>query len=1585
MRKPLPACRSRLHPLSNPFARTVIVAALGAAPALLGVTITEINYNPPGSGAGLEFIEIHNDSPTVVDISGWAFTEGVDFTFPKGTWIAGKGYLVICGNDAVFKAAYPNVTVAGAYVGKLDSTGETLVLSNNGGGEILRIKYRDRGKWPSIPSGTGHTLSLRRPHYDPSEPESWTASSVPGGTPGAANFSAGGASETEIIALGTSWFYKKGTEEFSNPIDAWRLNGFSTAAWLTGNTGIGYEDNDDATVLSDMRNSYLSVAMRKTFNMTQSTINATDMLVLGVNYDDGFVAYLNGTEVARPGLGGSTGTPVPYNTLATSHEAGSEEQFEIPKSLLVVGTNVLAIQAHNAALDSSDLSLAPRLMRRKLGGGSSSAVGVVFNELLGRTAGSRWVELANPTLLTVDLSGFFLSDDSETLAKYPLPPGSSLAPGGYLVVTEADSGLDFSTSEVRLFLTRPDSSATVLAEIFENTPGDGLPADRTDFSDARYPDGTGDFGFSATPTPGAANVVSVSRDIVINEIFYNPPAGNAQGEFLELHNRGSGAADLSGWAFTKGVSYTFPPGTTLAAGGYLVVAQDPVALGNAHALAGVLGPWTGTLSSSGESIRLVDSFGNTVNEVRYFDGGRWSEWADGGGSSLELIDPSQDNSFASAWAASDESSKSAWTQITYSGAYAQEAQSELHMLLLDAGAVRIDDVSIKKSGSAVEYIGNGGFEVSTAPWLIQGNHIASRRITTDAHSGSACLELTATAAGDNGVNKLDTDTAPAMTGGSYTVSFWAKWIRGVDKLLTRADSSSGASLQRVNQLTLPLALGTPGAENSARLALKAQTPSGNLGPVIGDVSQSPVAPSTANTVTVLARARDADGIGSLTIQYRTGGLGNGVFTAVSMFDDGTHADGKAADGLFGGQIPPHPAGSKVTFYIEGTDLQGNVHRFPVEAPRKRLLYAVEAPVSSPLFVSRVDLDDESESTLTTRLLHSDDLVDATFVFNDEEIYYNVGVRYHGSPWNRPPDPKMFRVRFNGDRPFIHGLKAINLSRYGSAQNEGAAYFCIQSASLPHSPSPAGDYFYTRVYHNTSFHGQMAIVETVDSRYTEKWFPGDGDGYIYKIPGRRYLNDSGGMDAVDWTTFAFRGGTAGSRDEFERYRWYFIPGSNQGENRWADLNAFCSVMDVNKTSTAAFDLAVGSILDIDQFFRVEAARVLQDDWDTIGIGNGQNSYVYFAPNEGRFKLLPWDMDHTFGNTGAKLFPEGAESQITRLVQRPQFRRMYVRITQQLLQSSWDTAYSGPFLAQTAAVMGGSGQGIVDFMNARKASVAALAPAAATFKLTRIGSTTLPANWPGVGYSAKATDRLTGTAPISVETILLQRNGQPLNISVNWTTTTWTADVPIGSDENNFEAFAFGVDGSLISSFSFKVISTSGWLAPTVASIDPAFGPVGGGTQVQISGANFRPDARVYFGLLQAASVTFVSANLVTATAPAGTAARVNVKVTNVDNQSGEKATAYEYVSPLAFVRGDVTLDGQLNIADPIRILFFLYEGTLLDCFDAADVDNSGSIDLTDVISALSYLYRGGQAPAAPFPTPGQDPVFPVDALDCSRGL
>ena len=162
--------------------------------------------------------------------------------------------------------------------------------------------------------------------------------------------------ETAVYA-GDNWAYLLPESEL--PSD-WNTIGFDDSGWSTGPGGFGYGDEDDGTEI----NLALSVYLRRIFAVT----NTADLIhaILHADYDDGFVAYLNGTEIGRSINLGEPGTFVPYDeTTSTDHEAqlywgGYPEAYTLDSlqlaSLLTAGENVLAVQVHNVGITSSDMS-----------------------------------------------------------------------------------------------------------------------------------------------------------------------------------------------------------------------------------------------------------------------------------------------------------------------------------------------------------------------------------------------------------------------------------------------------------------------------------------------------------------------------------------------------------------------------------------------------------------------------------------------------------------------------------------------------------------------------------------------------------------------------------------------------------------------------------------------------------------------------------------------------------------------------------------------------------------------------------------------------------------------------------------------------------------------------------------------------------------------------------------------------------------------------------------------------------------------------------------------------------------------------
>jgi predicted phosphodiesterase len=160
------------------------------------------------------------------------------------------------------------------------------------------------------------------------------------------------------VAEGHPLYHLPGIGE---PDVGWAEPGFVPGAdwvWSDAGFGVGYGDGDDLTVLEDMQGSYLTVYVVASFTAGPE-VAALTHLELSALFDDGFVAYLNGVEVARSHM--PAGTPF-HDLTASSHEAtDGAEVFTIDPWLLVDGENVLAVEVHNSSLGSSDLSFIPTL------------------------------------------------------------------------------------------------------------------------------------------------------------------------------------------------------------------------------------------------------------------------------------------------------------------------------------------------------------------------------------------------------------------------------------------------------------------------------------------------------------------------------------------------------------------------------------------------------------------------------------------------------------------------------------------------------------------------------------------------------------------------------------------------------------------------------------------------------------------------------------------------------------------------------------------------------------------------------------------------------------------------------------------------------------------------------------------------------------------------------------------------------------------------------------------------------------------------------------------------------------------------
>ncbi len=158
--------------------------------------------------------------------------------------------------------------------------------------------------------------------------------------------------QTTLINTGSSWKY---LDNGTNQGNTWKATTINETGWKQGNAQLGYGDGDEATVVSygsSSSSKYVTTYFRKTFSITNASqfINYT----LKVKRDDGVAIYVNGNEVYRNNLA----TNAAYNTLASlaSDDGSTFLSTTLPANTFITGSNTIAVEIHQNAGNSSDIS-----------------------------------------------------------------------------------------------------------------------------------------------------------------------------------------------------------------------------------------------------------------------------------------------------------------------------------------------------------------------------------------------------------------------------------------------------------------------------------------------------------------------------------------------------------------------------------------------------------------------------------------------------------------------------------------------------------------------------------------------------------------------------------------------------------------------------------------------------------------------------------------------------------------------------------------------------------------------------------------------------------------------------------------------------------------------------------------------------------------------------------------------------------------------------------------------------------------------------------------------------------------------------
>ena len=794
----------------------------------------------------------------------------------------------------------------------------------------------------------------------------------------------------------------------------------------------------------------------------------------------------------------------------------------------------------------------------------------------------------------------------------------------------------------------------------------------------------------------AALALTARSGIVINEIHYDPDIKTELVEFVELHNPEAASADLTGWRFDRGVSFAFPPGTSIPAGGYLVVAQDPAAFQAKFGFA-PLGPWQGKLTNKGEELRLVDVAGNTQASVTYGRGFPWPIVGGPPGWSIELVNPGFDPGLGGNWRRSDAGAASATTLVPADATWRyRKGNAEASTPREAWRQPGYDDAAWLTGDLAIGY-GEGFLSTTLAD--MKGNYTSvfnRREFVVDdlALIGNLLLEVIV----DDGFNAwINGRHVATFNVPGTNLAFGATANSAIENLDWRSfNVAPGALRLGTNVLCVQFhnasLNGSSDAFLNARLTatpghVAGPTPGGansvllnNLPPRLRQVKHRPKAPTSGQAVTVTAKATDSeDGVATVRLEYQLVDPGQYIhkgdpayatnWTVVAMNDTGTAGDTLAGDGVFAVVLPASLQQHRrlVRYRVVATDHSGRSIRGPYDHdPEPNFAYFVYdgvpawsgaarpgvTPVetfdsalmeSVPVYHLISRKADVEQSTWFERYRGSDYKWTGTIV-HDGEVYDHIKYRARGGVWRYAMGKNMWKFNFHAAHRLAHR------DDYGREYEERWDKLnfsaLIQQGNYWHRGEQglfesAGFQLFNLLGVEaplTNFAHFRIIDEAAETGPSQ--FDGDFWGLylaIEQLDGR-FLDQH---DLPDGNLYKMEkeGGTpTGTLN-------------NQGLTAVtdrSDLNAFLGTY--NSTNTLS-DQWWRDHLDLPRYY---SYRSVVEGIHHYDIGNGKNYFYFLNPETARWQVHPWDLDLTWANN---MFGNGNEPFKSRVLTRPVFEQEY----------------------------------------------------------------------------------------------------------------------------------------------------------------------------------------------------------------------------------------------------------------------------------------------------------------------------------------
>jgi hypothetical protein len=1232
-----------------------------------------------------------------------------------------------------------------------------------------------------------------------------------------------------LIAAGSVWKYlDTGVDQGT----AWVSNNFNDSTWQSGPAQLGYGDGDELTVVGfgpDPNNKHITTYFRQAFVVANRS--AYSSLAFRLLRDDGAVVYLNGKEVFRSNLPGG---PIGFSTLAAlaSDDGTVFYPTNAAASLLVNGTNVVAVEIHQNSITSSDISFDLELIGNT--GAVSNAPPTVA--LISPANNSSFTEPADITLTAaasdpdsaIDKVEFFRNGNikiGESLSAPYTILWSGVTSGAYAIRAVATDifGATGTSSVVNVSVTSP-SAPTVASVAPPAGNVTNLSSITVHFSEAVSGVDASDLlvnGTPATTVSGAGDTFTFFFSQPLDGLVAITWAANHGVQDLESTPQPfNGNAPGSTWQYV--LSDTVKP---------LVARIDPLPGASLNALQEIKITFSEAVGGVNASDLLVNGapalsvagngFGPyTFAVTQPTNGTVQLSWAVNHG--IHDFASASNLLVTSSWSytlntnllqdvvineimyhPANETTTDEWVEIFNRGSNAvnltgwklsKGVNFEFPATSLRAGAYLVVCANLTRFNTVYSGVTNvlGNWDGTLSN--------TGEEIRIEDASGNQVDSVTYADEGDWAVRRRNTQDPPG-----YTAVGW-DWFADHDGLGKSVElvNPTLANKSGQNWSSSIIANGTPGRINSALQS--------DIAPMILDVIHSPAIPKSTSSVTVTARLVDEQTTGnSATLFYRTG---TNLFASVPMFDDGQHGDGVAGDSIFAAVLPPNPNLTIIEFYIQAVDAGNHVRTWPgptdgLGTQGANALYQVDDSsndTNQPIYRLIMTADEAARlANLNSTQPQNNSPMNATFISvngDDIQVRYMSDVRLRGAG-SRGAVPPNYRVKVRSDNRW-NGVTGLNLNtQYTHSQLAGSLFTRLAGMNTEQAlPVQVRVNGLNMANSGLRQYGSYVHLEARDSAYAQNHFPNDPNGNLYTAT----------RPSVDLSYL-------GTNPQSYINAGY-LKDSNGSENDYTDLINLTYALSSN-TPDSQYTAAVRQVADVDEWMRYFAVTVLIGYNETsLGTGVSDDYTMYRGVNDPRCLLFFHDHDTDFGEgdspcpVNAPIFRATALPVVNRFLKWPDFVPIFYSELKRQAETTFAPSNFDPTIDQALNWVPNQVVANMKSFNAqRRAFVLSQIPLNLTVNsATALGSSN------GLYRTTSATLGFYGEANV-IDTRKVLVNGMPAYWSA-WEGRWTNNSVALQPGINNVLVQALGTNNTEIASSSFAVWYDTG----TATSAGPVSGNV-----------------------------------------------------------------------------------------------------------------------------------------------------------------